>query len=101
MKYKVIVLMSTGIDSPVAAHLMAEAGANVNLLHMDNGVFTGGNTLDNLYSIYCKLNSIHPEINLYVASFENIQKEISMNADPHFQCVLCKRMMYRAAQRLA
>lgn len=100
MEYKVVVLMSTGIDSPVAAHLMAEAGATVNLLHMDNGVFTGDNTLDNLFSIYCKLKNIHPKINLYEALFENIQKEISTNADSHFHCVLCKRMMYRAAQRL-
>lgn len=101
MEYKIVVLMSTGIDSPVAAHLMAEAGATVNLLHMDNGVFTSDNTLDDLYSIYFKLKSRNPEINLYEASFENIQKDLSKNADSHFQCILCKRMMYRAAQRLA
>ena len=93
--------MSTGIDSPVAAHLMAEVGADVNLLHMDNGSFTGDNTLDELYSIYKTLRNIHPSMDLYEAFFEKKKKEISKKANPHFQCVLCKRMMYRAAQRLA
>lgn len=101
MGYKVVVLMSTGIDSPVAAHLMAEVGADVSLLHMDSGAFTGDNALDNLYSIYRKLKSIHQSIDLYEAFFEDIQREISTESDPHFQCVLCKRMMYRAAERLA
>lgn len=101
MDYKVVVLLSTGIDSPVAAYLMAEAGADVNLLHMDNGAFTGGDTLDHLNSIFEKLKKVHPGIDLYEAFFEPLQKEISSKAEHHFQCVLCKRMMYRAAERFA
>ncbi len=101
MDYKVVSLISTGIDSPVAAHLMAEKGAEVNLLHIDNGSYTDEKTIELLYSIFEKLKKIHPKMNLYKASFENIQKEISSKANTHFQCILCKRMMYRAAEKLS
>ncbi len=101
MGYKVVVLMSTGIDSPVAAHLMGKAGADVNILYVDNGSFTGDDEKDKLNSIVDKLSQTHHDVDLYEAFFEEIQRAISSKTDPHFQCILCKRMMYRAAERLA
>ena len=35
---KLVALISGGIDSPVASYIMAERGADVILLHMDNGI---------------------------------------------------------------
>ncbi|MFW5927579.1 MAG: 7-cyano-7-deazaguanine synthase [Thermoplasmatota archaeon] len=101
MDYKVVILMSTGIDSPVAAHLMCKAGADVNILHIDNGSFTGDNEIDKLRSIFERLTQIYPDIDLYEVFFEDVQREISSKANQHFQCILCKRMMYRAAEKLA
>lgn len=101
MDYEAVVLLSPGIDSPAAAHLMAENGVKVHLLYLDSGSFTGEGTEDILLSIAGRLKELHPEMDLYEASFENVQEQISSKADPHFQCVLCKRMMYRAAGKLA
>ena len=101
MGYEVVALLSAGIDSPVASHLMAENGVTVHLLYLDSGTFTGEGTEEILFSLAIRLKELHPEMDLYEASFEKVQEQISSKADPHFQCVLCKRMMYRAAAKLA
>ena len=47
---KVVCLMSGGIDSPVAAYIMARAGAEVVLLHMDNRPYADDRPLDSRLS---------------------------------------------------
>lgn len=100
MKYSVV-LMSAGIDSPVAAHMLAESGADVTLLHMDTRPFTDDRTMENVRSLVKKLREYHPEIEAYSAGFGEMEKAIARNANPRYQCILCKRMMYRAAAKLA
>ena len=101
MQYSVVVLLSAGIDSPVAAHLLAESGAHVTLLHMDTRPFTDDRTMENVRSLVEKLREFHPEIEAYSAQFGEMEKAIAQNANPRYQCILCKRNMYRAAARFA
>ncbi|MEF8832018.1 MAG: 7-cyano-7-deazaguanine synthase [Candidatus Thermoplasmatota archaeon] len=101
MSYKVIVLLSGGLDSPVAAHLMAQSGADVTLLHFDNRPFTDEKTIKTVEELYDKLKSIHENIDCYSGSFSDVQKRIGKEGNEHFQCLLCRRMMYRAGEELA
>ncbi len=101
MKYSVVVLLSAGIDSPVAAHMLAESGAHVTLLHMDTRPFTDDRTMENVRSLVKKLREYHPEMAGYSAGFGEMEKAIAQNANPRYQCILCKRNMYRAASKFA
>ncbi len=101
MAYKVIGLISGGIDSPVAAHLMAQVGADVTLLHLDNRPFTDEKTIKTVKELVDKLKSLHTNIDCYSGNFGKIQKRIGKEGNKHFRCLLCRRMMYRAGEVLA
>ncbi|MFW6141536.1 MAG: 7-cyano-7-deazaguanine synthase [Candidatus Saliniplasma sp.] len=101
MVYKIVVLLSGGIDSPVAAHMFAEAGADVVLLNIDHRPFTDDKTIENVDNLVDRLKEIHPDIKFYRTKFETIHNAITKNTDSSFRCILCRRMMYRTAEKLA
>ncbi len=99
---KLIALMSNGIDSPVAAYLMSQRGADVVLLHMDNRPFTDDRSIENVKDIAQRLREeTGKEFPLYMANHGENQRIIHENCDPHYQCVMCKRTMQRTARELA
>lgn len=100
MSNRVVVLLSGGIDSPVAAHLLAESGADVSLLSLDNRPFTDEKTLKTVEDLVEKLQSLHGGMDHYRGEFGHVQKRIASEGDEHFRCLICRRMMYRAASKM-
>jgi len=101
-KYKVVSLISGGIDSPVATALMLEKGLEVIFVHFDSRPFTTNNTVEktrDLIKILAKKYNIKPK--LYLVPHSTVQSEILKNIDHKSLCVICKRMMYRAAEKIA
>ena len=98
---KVIVLLSGGIDSPVAAYVMAQAGAEIIALHMDNTPFTKPS--EKAKVIIQQLRKLTGQaIPLIIAPHGKFNLSvINTTESPHIRCVLCKRFMMRAAQQLA
>lgn len=99
---KLVALLSGGIDSPVAACLMAQRGAEVVLLHMDNRPFSSELGVRKAQLLAEQLRKVTgQEMPLYMAPHgENqaINKERCLSS---YQCVLCKRLMLRTAQAVA
>lgn len=99
---KLVALMSNGIDSPVAAYLMSERGADVVLLHMDNRPYTDDRSIEVVNRIAERLREVTgKEFPLYFAQHGPNQTVIHDNCDHHYQCVMCKRVMQRTARELA
>lgn len=100
MKY--VSLISGGIDSPVASYMMAHVGADVILLHMDNGAYGDEKEIDKVIRIAERLREVTgKEFPLYIADHERNQSEIKRNCDYNYQCVMCKRLMHNIAKRFA
>ena len=96
-----VVLLSGGIDSPVAAYVMAKAGAEIIALHMDGDPFFKSTVrVDRLVA---KLREITGQtIPLFTAPHGSANlEEISKTRIPNIRCVLCKRFMMRTAEALA
>ena len=96
---KVVCLISGGIDSPVAAYMMARKGAEVVLLHMDNRPYSDDAGVEKVYAIRERLESvIGEEISLLIAPHGRNQALTAGACRTGFQCVLCKRTMLRVAK---
>ena len=55
---KLVSLISGGIDSPVASYMMAHVGAEVILLHMDNGKYGDPKDIDKVRDIAAQLEKV-------------------------------------------
>jgi tRNA uracil 4-sulfurtransferase len=99
---KLIALMSGGIDSPVAVHLMLKKGAEIVALHMDNRPLTDVNTLNKTLRLIDRLEALSGKpIKRYIAPHGQNQLTFAQNCRHNMQCVLCRRMMYRVAELVA
>lgn len=98
---KLIALMSSGIDSPVAAYRMARAGADMVLLHMDNRPYAEDASSDDAIALAERLREATGcEMPLYFAPHGPSQDAIAKGCDRPYQCVMCKRVMQRTAREL-
>lgn len=98
---KLIALMSSGIDSPVAAYKMASVGADVILLHMDNRPYTDEAGVEDAKALAERLREVTgKEMPLYFAPHGPTQEAISKGCDRSYQCVMCKMAMQRTAREL-
>ena len=99
---KLVSLISGGIDSPVASYIMAKMGADVILLHMDNGKYAGTNEIDKIKDIAKVLRDVTgKEFPIYVLNHEVNQTLIKERCEHPYQCVMCKRTMQHVAREFA
>ena len=99
---RLVALLSGGIDSPVASYVMSQRGADIILLHMDNGIYADKKEIDKVKKLAARLSEVTgKEFPLYVADHEENQTLIKEKTDHRFQCVLCKRTMMHVAREFA
>jgi thiamine biosynthesis protein ThiI len=99
---RALALLSGGIDSPVAAYLIARKGIDVDLVHFDNRPFTEEDYVERVRSLGRILASVTGrEFKLYVLPHGGNQSAIGRECERRYQCVLCRRMMLRTAGELA
>ncbi len=99
---KLIVLLSGGIDSPVAAYMMMKRGCQITALHFDNEPFTDPKALDKVQKIAEKLReySNGVKLTLKVVKYGQYLQKCSDEAEK-LTCVLCKSGMYQTAEMVA
>jgi len=97
---KGLLLLSGGIDSPVAGYLVAKRGLRIEAVHFHSYPYTSVQAkekvieLANLISAYCG------EIKLHIISFTEIQEQIHKNCDPEYMITIMRRIMMRIAQQI-
>ena len=100
---RVLVLLSSGIDSPVASWLAMKRGCEITHLYLDAGRWAGSDVtaaaIDNhrKLSLWCAGNPIP----MVIAESELLYDRMSRHkVPPRYRCVICKRFMQRVAGRL-
>ena len=96
-----IALVSGGIDSPVAAHMIAKKGHTLLPLFFYNYPFAGEDTRQRAMRAVTKLQSIHKNVlDPVVLDHGKSLTAYAQNCNRKYQCVFCKRMMVRIASAL-
>ena len=97
---KALVLLSGGIDSPVAAAMMAKRGLSVDMLHFQSPPYTSERALMKVESLCERLSEYCGEINLYSVNLTQAQEEIRDTCPDEYMTVLLRRMMFKIAGKL-
>ncbi len=100
---KVIVLTSSGIDSPVAAYLMMKRGCQVITLYCNNDPYTTEQALKNNEDLVNQLQKYASgaPIKRRVVQYGKYLSKCKKDAPERMTCVLCKSGMYQLASKLA
>jgi thiamine biosynthesis protein ThiI len=99
---KGIVLLSSGIDSPVAAYLMLKKGVSVTACHMDARPHSDDAGVEKAKSLVERVGVVGgAKVPLYVVPNSGFHEAVRQSATPKYHCVLCKRYMYRLASEIA
>ncbi len=100
---KVVALVSSGIDSPVATYLMMKRGCQVIALYCDNSPYTTSEALKNFNDLIDQLNlyASGAPIKKRVVKYGDYLSTCKAEAPDKMTCVLCKSGMYKLAGKLA
>ena len=98
---KGLLLLSGGIDSPVAGYMTCKRGMKLDCIHFHSFPYTGEAAKEKVKDLAKKLAEYNGGINLYVVSFTHIQEAIHENCPEEFMITLMRRFMMRIAERLA
>lgn len=98
---KALMLLSGGIDSPVAAYHLMKRGVKLEMIHFAAPPYTSEQVLIKIKDLLHKLNVFQPAIKLYVVPFTKIQEKIYEVAGTSYAITIMRRMMLRIAERVA
>jgi len=99
---KGLLLISGGIDSPVAGYLTAKRGMKINALHFQSFPYTGEAAKQKVIDLSKTVAEYNGgKLNLYIVSFTKIQEAIHENCPESFMITMMRRFMMRIAERLA
>ena len=98
---KGLLLLSGGIDSPVAGYMMAKRGMNVDCLHFHSYPYTNMQAKEKVVDLANILAQYTCGTKLYTVSVTHIQEAIHEKCKPELMITLLRRFMYRIAERHA
>lgn len=98
---KVLALISGGIDSPVAAFLMAKRGAENIWLHFHSFPLVSKKSIEKVKELAKVFLKYQSNLKVYLAPFSKIQMEIRTKILPKYRILLYRRIMLKIAEKIA
>ena len=95
------VLLSGGIDSPVAAFLAMKRGIRVVFIHFHSSPYTSRESIEKTENLAKILDRFQFGSKLYFVPFADIQKEILLKTPDKLRVILYRRFMLRIAEEIA
>ena len=97
---KGLLMLSGGIDSPVAGYLAMKRGVELDAVYFEAIPHTSLDAREKVISLCRKLSSYTDKINLHIINFTQIQESIYKNVREDYCITIMRRMMYRIMGRL-
>ena len=98
---KGMLMLSGGIDSPVAGYLAMKRGIPIDCVYFEAIPHTSLEARNKVIELSKKLARYSDEIHLHIVNFTKIQEEIYKNCHPNYCITIMRRMMYRIMEKLA
>ena len=98
---KGLLMLSGGIDSPVAGYLTIKRGVKIEAIYFESPPHTSVEAKNKVKSLAKKLASYNNDIILHVINFTEIQEEIYKNIPHDYLITIMRRMMYRISAIIA
>ena len=95
---KFLVMMSGGIDSPVASYEIMKRGGLCDFIHFTSAPFTSRASVEKVEELVRILEQYEGTARLELSAFADIQKEIMMKTPEQFRVLLYRRAMVRIAK---
>ncbi|MCR5229047.1 MAG: tRNA 4-thiouridine(8) synthase ThiI [Solobacterium sp.] len=99
---KVLLMLSGGIDSPVAAYELMKRGLDVEAVHFASPPYTSENARQKVLDL-AQMTSVYNQgrMRVHIVNFTDLQLEIYKTAGDPYAVTLMRRMMYRLAEKIA
>lgn len=97
---KGLLMLSGGIDSPVAAYLAMKRGIKLECIYFESPPHTSEMAKNKVKKLVEELTKYEPSITLHVVRFTDIQEAIYKNIDPTYMITIMRRMMYRISEKV-
>ncbi len=101
MSGRALVLMSGGIDSPVAAYRMMRRGLRCDFLHFSGMPLTGPESVYKAYGLMYQLDRFQCDSRLWVVAFGKTQQKLASSGASRLQIVAQRRLMLKTGEVLA
>ncbi len=98
---RALLLLSGGIDSPVAGYMMMKRGVTVDAVHFESIPYTSEQARDKVLALASILTDWSGEIRVHVISVTHIQEVLRDTCDNDYFTILLRRFMMALADRTA
>lgn len=97
---KSLLLLSGGIDSPVAGYLAIKRGVEIDAIHFHSPPFTSERAKQKVLDLAKKLTQYSQVINIHIVPFTKVQQEIFRNMPERYAMTIMRRMMLRISEHV-
>lgn len=98
---KGLLMLSGGIDSPVAGYLAIKRGVRLEAIYFDSPPHTSEMARKKVENLARKLSKYNGEVKIHVINFTKIQEEIIKNIPNYYLITIMRRMMYQISAIVA
>ena len=98
---KAMLLLSGGIDSPVAGHMIAKRGVQLEAVHFESFPYTSERAREKVLELARIVAQYAGSLNVHVVSLTHIQEELVKNCEEDYFTLILRRYMMAIADKLA
>ena len=96
-----LLLLSGGIDSPVAGYMMAKRGVRIEAIHFESFPYTSERAREKVLELAGLVSAYAGDINVHVVSLTHIQEELVKHCEEDYFTLLLRRYMMAIANKVA